>query len=167
MFLNVCKQAFFYISRAHISKSKRCFNVKFSTYYFHMNTKIFSDFQICVSVPFNIGPKCEHKAVNKSFDSDDMCFSSMKFSIFLNWNILFPECSKKDQTYMSDILKLFEYILRIKIKNKCVNEDDLYLFLNGPNFTRNGIIIPMLLIKAIFRQVTHQKAYHLTSEVWT
>ena len=66
---------------------------------------------------------------------------------------------------MSDILKLFEYILRTKVKNKCVNEDDLYLFLNGPNFTRNGIIIPMPLIKAIFWQVTPQKVYHSTSEV--
>ena len=36
---------------AHISKSKKCFNVKFSTYYFHMKTKIFTDFQICISVP--------------------------------------------------------------------------------------------------------------------
>ena len=45
---------------------------------------------------------------------------------------------------------LFEYILRIKTKNKCEIEDDLDLFLNWSNFTRNGIIIPMLLIKANF-----------------
>ena len=58
---------------------------------------------------------------------------------FLNRNILFPECSKKDQTYISVILTLFEYTLRIKIKfkNKCKN--DLDLFLNGPNFIKNGI----------------------------
>ena len=49
MFVN--KQTnFSYISRAHISKRKRCFNVKSSTYYFHMNTKILADFQICVIV---------------------------------------------------------------------------------------------------------------------
>ena len=64
--------------------------------------------------------------------------------------MLFLECSKKDQTYISDTLTLFEYILRIKTENKCENEDDLDLFLNGPNFMRNGIIIPMLLIKTIF-----------------
>ena len=40
---------------------------------------------------------------------------STKFSIFLNQNILFLECSKKDQTYISDILMLLQYILRIKI----------------------------------------------------
>ena len=40
-------------SRAHISKSKRCFNVKSSTYYFHVKTKILPDFQIWISVPLN------------------------------------------------------------------------------------------------------------------
>ena len=39
------------ISRAHISKSKICFNVKSSAYYFRMKTKILADFQICISVP--------------------------------------------------------------------------------------------------------------------
>ena len=64
-----------------------------------------------------------------------------------------------DQTYIAAILRLFEYMLRIKIKNKCENEDDLDLFLNGPNFIWNAIIIPMLLIKTIFLQVAHQKVY--------
>ena len=50
----------------------------------------------------------------------------------------------------SDILTLFEYIIRIKIKNKGENEDYLDLFLNGPNFIRNGVSISMMLIKAIF-----------------
>ena len=45
---------------------------------------------------------------------------------------------------------LFEYMLRIKIKNKCENEVDLDLVLNRPNFTRIGIIILMLFIKDIF-----------------
>ena len=49
MFLNVCKQTFHIISRAQISKSKRCFDVKSSTYNFHM--KILADCQICISVP--------------------------------------------------------------------------------------------------------------------
>ena len=48
MSLNVCKQTF-HISHAHISKSS--FNVKSSTYYFHMKTKIMADFQICISIP--------------------------------------------------------------------------------------------------------------------
>ena len=52
-----------------------------------------------------------------------------KFLIFLKQNILFPECSKKDhQTFISDILTLFEYISRIKIKNKFENEENLDLF---------------------------------------
>ena len=54
MFLNVCKQTFHISSRAHISRSKRCFNVKSSTYYFHMKEKILADFEICIIVPSNI-----------------------------------------------------------------------------------------------------------------
>ena len=55
-------------------------------------------------------------------------------------------------------------MLRIKIKNKCENEDDLDLLLNGPNFTSNGIIIPMLLIKAIFfhKLLTRRYIFQLT-----
>ena len=54
----VCKQIvsecfltnFSHISNAHISRRKRCFNVKSSTYYFHVKTKILADFQFCISV---------------------------------------------------------------------------------------------------------------------
>ena len=38
---------------ANISKSKRCFNVISTTYYFHIKTKTFADFQICISVPLS------------------------------------------------------------------------------------------------------------------
>ena len=41
-----------YISHAHISKSKRYFDVKFSRY-FHMKTKVLRNFQICISVPLS------------------------------------------------------------------------------------------------------------------
>ena len=64
--------------------------------------------------------KCEHKGVRESIDSDDRKPQQI-FNFFLNRNDLFPECSKKDQTYISDILTLFEYILRIKIKKTCEN----------------------------------------------
>ena len=37
----------------HISNSKRCFDVKSSTSYFHVKTKILADFQICISVPLS------------------------------------------------------------------------------------------------------------------
>ena len=45
---------FLRISRAHISKSKRGFNVKSSTDYFHMTTKILADFEICIIVPLKL-----------------------------------------------------------------------------------------------------------------
>ena len=94
---------------------------------------------------------CKHKGDSKSIDSDDRNFSSVKpQQFFLNPNILFPGNSKKDQTYISDILTLLECKLRIEIKNKGEKEDDPHLFLNGSNFIRSWIIIPMLLIKVIF-----------------
>ena len=37
-----------------ISKSKRYFSMKSSTYYFHIKTKVLTDFQICIRVPLNI-----------------------------------------------------------------------------------------------------------------
>ena len=71
MFLNVCKQTnFSHISRARISKSKRCFIVKSSTYYFHMKTKILADFQICISVPF----KCSFSVWRKYFQMNSIIF---------------------------------------------------------------------------------------------
>ena len=42
-----------------ISKSKRCFKVKSSTYYFHMKTKMLADFQICISVPLKHVASCD------------------------------------------------------------------------------------------------------------
>ena len=48
MFVN---KIFKYSKCAHVSKTKRCFNVKSSTYCLHMKTKILTDFQICFSVP--------------------------------------------------------------------------------------------------------------------
>ena len=51
--------------------------------------------------------KCEHKGVSKRIDSGDRNFSSVKpqqiFYFFLNQNILFPECPKMDQAYISNI----------------------------------------------------------------
>ena len=44
--------------------------------------------------------------------------ASTIFPVFLNRRILFLEWAKKGQTYISNILTLFEYILIIKIKTK-------------------------------------------------
>ena len=51
LFLNVCKQTF---HRSHLDisqKVKSILNIKSTTYYFHMKTKVLVDFQICISVP--------------------------------------------------------------------------------------------------------------------
>ena len=47
MFVN---KLFTYLTCAYL-RSKRCFNVKTSTSYFHTKMKILVDFQICISVP--------------------------------------------------------------------------------------------------------------------
>ena len=63
--------------------------------------------------------ECELKGISKIIDSGEKNFSSVKpqqiFYLFLNQNILFQECPKTNQTYISDILTLFECMLRIKI----------------------------------------------------
>ena len=47
MFVN---KLFTHLTCAYL-KSKRCFNVKYSTSYFHIETKILADFHFCISVP--------------------------------------------------------------------------------------------------------------------
>ena len=49
MFVN---KIFTYLTCAYLKKNKRFFNVKSSTYCFHMRTKILANIQICISVPF-------------------------------------------------------------------------------------------------------------------
>ena len=55
---------FSHILRAHISKKKRCFNVKSPTSYFQMKTKILAGFQICISVPLNLFNIFHHNCSN-------------------------------------------------------------------------------------------------------
>ena len=51
-YFSECLQTnFSYISREHIPRTKRRFNLKSSTDSFHMKTKILAEFHICVSVP--------------------------------------------------------------------------------------------------------------------
>ena len=84
--------------RAHYSKSKRCFNAKFSTYYFHMKTKILADFSICITVPLSFLGLESSISWNVSFFSGfflnflspDSYFLKYKkfFRVFVSWNIM-------------------------------------------------------------------------------
>ena len=48
------KNLFTYFTCAYLKKYKVfCYNVKSSTYYFHMKTKLLADFEICISVPLS------------------------------------------------------------------------------------------------------------------
>ena len=64
MLLYVCKQTF-HISHVRISPNV---NVKSPTYYFHVMAIIFTDFQICISVPLRAFLKYECETVG-SFDT--------------------------------------------------------------------------------------------------
>ena len=82
MFLNVCKHTF-HISHVRISpKSKRCFNVKSSTYYFHMKDTILSDFQICISLPLNQKNCRKSRCLLTISIWWNSCFISAAISIF-------------------------------------------------------------------------------------
>ena len=67
--------------------------------------------------------------------------------------------------FFTSLLWLFDaigiYIKNLNLK-KWENEDDFNLLLNEPNFMRNELIIPMLLVMAFFK-VTHQKVYLLVN----
>ena len=59
----------FHKSHVRISqKVKGDFNVKSSTYYFHMKTKILADFQTCISVPLKLlYPRWKNFALSYNF----------------------------------------------------------------------------------------------------
>ena len=65
------KRHFTYIVCAYL---KKCYDVKFSEYYFHVKAKTLADFQICLSVPF-INTNCKKIIYKKDF----FCFSCLDF----------------------------------------------------------------------------------------
>ena len=105
--------------------------------------------------------KYENKGVSESIDSDNRNFSSVKHQlfIFLNQNILFLECSKKDHTHISDILTLSEYIVRIKVKNKCdgsfLERNKFYMKWNNYSYAAHkGDFLKKFLTRTYIFQLT-------------
>ena len=87
------------------------------------------------------------------------CNAMSSFTVIrhTSWNILFVV----QLNIFISLLWLFDSIwIYMKNQNskKWEDKDDLSLFLNGSNFMRNWIIIPMLLVMAFFK-VTHPKVY--------
>ena len=74
MFVN---KLFPYLTWANLRKIKICFNVKFSTYYFHVKTYILAEFQICISVPLNINenPYIINQVSDDSLDPVEKCIN--------------------------------------------------------------------------------------------
>ena len=92
-------------------------------------------------------------------------WSLNKFFIFFKPQYFIPGVlQKRSDLYFRYFDTICMYTKNIKIKSKCENEDDLDLFLNGPKFIENGIIIHMLLIKAIFfyKLLTRRYTFQLT-----
>ena len=71
---------FSHILRSDISKSKRYFHVKSSTYCFYKKTKILADFQICISVPLSKIYSCMLQET-----------TVLQFDIFNKWKWYFDE----------------------------------------------------------------------------
>ena len=67
-------------------KVKKCFNVKSSTYYFHMKTKILVDFHICISVPL--------KQVHVICFLHELLIFCWLIQVFLVWSLIF-HCIKE------------------------------------------------------------------------
>ena len=59
----IVNKLFTYLTCACL-KSTKCFNVKSSTYYFHMKMKLLADFQICITVPLKIYGKPKKEKIH-------------------------------------------------------------------------------------------------------
>ena len=105
-----------HISRARISKRKRCVNMEFSTYYFHMETKILADFQISISVPLSqITFSCNSCVTWLMTSNFCTCFF---IYLFLLWDTLkaFYAFQNKQKSVSGNI---FRYI-KVYIFWKCI-----------------------------------------------
>ena len=114
MFLNVCTKNFSHISRAHVSKSKRCFDVKSTTYYFPIKTEMLTDFQICIRVPLMIALYCLRAKSNKSKRSQ----FERAWLGFIFVSILF--------VYMHGIIWLFRYFHVLYRSNSLIEDSTLF-----------------------------------------
>ena len=74
------------------------------------------------------------------------------FQELFNVNLSSNFCVKYINNFQ-DIVKFVQF----SFLKKWENENDLDLFLNGPNFMRNGIIISVLFIKAIFYELPKRR----------
>ena len=100
--------------------SQRCFNVKFSTYYFHMKTKMLTDFQIYISVPLkeaNVKVFCNQRKL-KVLNEEPTCFKNFNNPscidpFIINSSKSFEKCLTLE-TGMSDFNKLIITILKVK-----------------------------------------------------
>ena len=75
-------------SRSHISENKRCFNVKSSTCYFRMKTKILAGFQICICVPLirKVQNEIERSIHLESLSKKVVLKNSWNHCIYYVWN---------------------------------------------------------------------------------
>ena len=125
-----------HISRAHISKSKRCLDIKSSTYCFHIKTKILADFQICISVSLTTRTNIFDKWFTKHYNYVENLFLSayiFSHSVFTRkkiikqfitlhfWDTLFLTflSSVPTRRYMAIFGDNFPTILDDNFKNIC------------------------------------------------
>ena len=101
----------------HISKSKRCFNVKSSAIYIHMKTNILADFQICISIPLMSMSFGKYFFKAKLPFSASSTESKNRLKSLPRINILFSKHSKIQDLKYYNIEKQMVW----KSRSKCTN----------------------------------------------
>ena len=133
---------------AHILKSKRYFNVKSSTYYFHIKKKIMVDFHICIAA-HNLAKLFLLKACNSIYKFDIVFLSEtyLDSSILHDdsnlkipgiWFVLIIGQIKNVEVFMYYKSYLLLRIIDISYLNECVRFE-LMLGDKLCNFTALGI----------------------------
>ena len=146
MFLNFLSSNFPHISRAHMSKGKRCFNVKSAIYYFQMKTKIFADFPFCISVPLRILRRklCIWSHLLKKSFMENFIFCTVSFWFHTPLELLFLKLINHGLSNVR--FKLFQRAKSIEKKN---------IQKNSFNLTLIVLIVFLLLMLTLINTETY------------
>ena len=121
MFLNVCKQTFL-ISYMRISQKAKGVLMWNLQHIIFMWRQIFADFQICISVPFNI--KILAKSNKIELSEEFIAMWKEEQSLWDAMSRLYRDKNEKDKslTWVSDKFQIFSnWYFRIKFCFRCGN----------------------------------------------
>ena len=142
MFSECLRTNFSYISRVHISKRTKNFNVRSSTYYIHITTKILTDFQICISAPLRI-----------FIFARNFAFRQIRGSWFQIHQYLFKPAAENAQIrhFWSQIcFFLFWTIFSISAKSRMLISNIIIVFqIYGPKYPNKAFLVTFFVVAII------------------